>query len=229
MTAKSRNFDTVKISLDGPLFRSYFYLYDVKIGRETAMTIFLILAPYGAFATLMLVTSAAVSLFASAAICLMVMAYDAVRGRSIKMLGAGSVILFLALGSYVTLVDSSLSSSAVKLSVDAGVLAIALASLAIRQPFTLQYAREAVDPETAQLPGFLTANYVITWAWSLAFLLMAVANVLMIYIPGLPLWSGIAIAFAARNTAVYFTKWYPQYRRAKFATPAASAGALSGS
>ena len=34
------------------------------------MTIFLILAPYGAFATLMLVTSAAVSLFAAAAICL---------------------------------------------------------------------------------------------------------------------------------------------------------------
>jgi len=189
------------------------------------MTIFLILAPYGAFATLMLVTSAAVSLFASAAICLMVIAYDAFRGRSTKMLGAGSVIVFLALGGYITLVDSSLSSSAVKLSVDAGVLAISLASLAIRQPFTLQYAREAVDTETAKLPGFLTANYVITWAWSAAFLLMVTANVLMIYVPGLPLWSGIAIAFAARNTAVYFTKWYPQYRRAKFGAPAASVGA----
>jgi hypothetical protein len=52
---------------------------------------------------------------------------------------------------------------------------------------------------------------------------MAVANVLMIYVPGLPLWSGLAIAFAARNTAVYFTKWYPEYQRNKFA---ASAGAL---
>jgi hypothetical protein len=193
------------------------------------MTIFLILAPYGAFAALMLVTSAAVSLFASAAICLMVMAYDATRGRSIKMLGAGSVVLFTAIGTYIRLVDSSLSSPAVKLSVDAGVLAISLASLAIRQPFTQQYAREAVDTETAQLPGFLTANYVITWAWSLAFLLMVLANVLMIYVPGLPLWSGIAIAFAARNTAVYFTKWYPRYRRGKFGAPAASAGALSGS
>jgi hypothetical protein len=79
------------------------------------------------------------------------------------------------------------------------------------------------------LPDFLKANYVITWAWSLAFLLMVMANALMIYVPGLPLWSGIAIAFAARNTAVYFTKWYPQYRRAKFGAPPASAGALSGS
>jgi len=40
------------------------------------MTIFLILAPYGAFASLMLVTSAAVSLFAGAAICLAVIAFD---------------------------------------------------------------------------------------------------------------------------------------------------------
>jgi hypothetical protein len=175
------------------------------------MAIFLILAPYGAFATLMLVTTAAVSLFVSAAICLTVMARDVLRGRSIKMLGAGSVILFVALGLYLILVDAGVSGSAVKLTVDAGMLAIALMSLAIRRPFTLQYAREMVDAETATLPGFLKANYVITWAWTAAFLLMLVANGLMIYAPGLPLWSGIAIAFAARSTAVYFTKWYPKH------------------
>jgi hypothetical protein len=188
------------------------------------MTIFLILAPFGVFATLILVSSAAVSLFASAAICLMVIAYDAFRGRSIKMLGSGSVIVFAGLGAYIALIDSSWSSSAVKLTVDAGVLAISLASLAIRQPFTLQYAREMVDAETAQLPGFRRANYIITWAWTGAFLLMMIANVLMIYVPGLPLWSGLLIAFAARNSAVYFSKWYPEYRKAKHA--AASANAL---
>jgi hypothetical protein len=193
------------------------------------MTIFLILAPYGAFAALMLVTSAAVSLFASAAICLLVVANDILHGRSIKMLGAGSAVLFAALGCYITLVDSSWGSSAVKLTIDAGMLAISLLSLAIRRPFTLQYAREMVDAETARLPGFMKANYIISGAWTAAFLLMLMANVLMIYLPGLPFWSGIAIAFAARNTALYFTKWYPEYRRAKFATSAVSASALSGS
>ena len=54
------------------------------------MTIFLILAPYGAFATLMLVTSAAVSLFAAAAICLMVIAFDVVRARSRQCSKVGS-------------------------------------------------------------------------------------------------------------------------------------------
>jgi hypothetical protein len=180
------------------------------------MTIFLILAPYAAFASLMLMTSAAVSLFASAVICLTVVAYDIVGGRSIKMLGAGSAIVFAALGCYLTLVDAGLSTSAVKLTVDAGVFAIALTSLAIRQPFTLQYAREMVDTDTTQLPHFLRVNYIITGAWTGAFLAMMIANVLMMYVPGLPLWFGLVIAFAARNSAAYFTKWYPQYRKAKY-------------
>ena len=190
------------------------------------MAVFLILAPYGAFALLMLVSPAAVSLFAAAAICLAVIAYDAFRGHSIKMLGLGSAIVFLSLGCYLALEAPPLSASAVKLTVDAGVLAIALVSLAIGKPFTLQYAREMVDAETAGTPGFLTANYVITWAWVLALLLMMLANALLIYLPGLPLWSGLAIAFAARNSAIYFTKWYPQYQRIK---GAAAAGALPGS
>ena len=181
------------------------------------MTILLILAPYGVFATLMLVSSATVSLFAAAAVCLAVIAHDARGGRSVKMLAAGSAMLFAGLGAYLVLTGHVWSSSAVKLAVDAGVLSIALASLAIGKPFTLQYAHEMADARTAQLPDFLTANYVISWAWALAIVLMMTANALVIYMPGLPLWAGLAIAFAARTTAIYFTRWYPEYRKAKSA------------
>ncbi|MEH2502629.1 hypothetical protein V1290_001440 [Bradyrhizobium sp. AZCC 1578] len=187
------------------------------------MTIFLILAPFGSFALLMLVTSARVSLFASAAICLAVVAIDVARGRSIKMLGAGCVVVFAGIGAWVTLIDPNLSNSAVKLATDVGVLAISLASLIIRKPFVLQYALEAVDNETTKLPGFIKAIYIITWAWTGAFVLMIVGNVLTIYVPGFPLWIGLAIAFAARNSAAYFTTWYPQYRRAKHGVPPANA------
>ena len=191
------------------------------------MTIFLILAPYAAYALLMLVTSAAVSLFASAAICLAVIAFDVARGRSIKILGAGSVMVFAGVGAYLTLVEPDMSNSAVKLAVDIGIFLIALTSILTGRPFTLQYAREAVDAATAQLPGFIRANYTITWAWTGAMLLMMIGNVAMIYVPGLPLWSSLLIAFAARNSAVYFTKWYPEYTRAKYATAPASPNALS--
>ncbi len=190
------------------------------------MTIFLILAPYGAFAILMLVTSAAVSLFVAAAICLAVIAFDIVRGRSIKILGAGTVVVFTTVGSYTLLIDPALGNSAVKFAVDAGIFLVSLLSIVIRFPFTLQYAREAVDAETAKLPGFLRANYIITWAWTGAALLMMVGNIALIYVPGLPLWSSLLVAFAARNSAVYFTKWYPEYRRVKYGTP--PAGALPG-
>jgi hypothetical protein len=186
------------------------------------MTIFLILAPYGAFSMLMVLTSATVSLLAASAICLVVIGIDIWHGRSIKILGAGSAILFAAIGGYLSLIDPTLSNSAVKFAADAGVFAISLTSLALRFPFTLQYALEVVDPETAGLPGFLKANYIITSAWTAAFLLMMTANVALMYVPGLPLWSGLVIAFAARNSAAYFTKWYPQYRRTKYAATSAS-------
>lgn len=186
------------------------------------MAIFLILAPYGAFAFLMLLTSATVSLLASAAICLAVIALDVVRGRSIKLLG-GSAVVFAGIGGYVALVDPTLSIAAVKLAVDAGIFLISATSMLVRYPFTLQYALEAVPAETAAMPGFTRANYVITGAWTAALLLMMIGNAAMLYVPGLPIWSSLVIAFAARNSAVYFTKWYPEYQRVRYGTAAAGA------
>jgi hypothetical protein len=188
------------------------------------MTIFLILAPYGAFALLMIVTSAAVSLFATAAICLATICFDTiVRGRSIKILAAGSVVTFATVGCYVLLADPGMSVSAVKFSVDAGMLLVILASIAIRRPFTLQYALEEVDAETTKLAGFIRANYIISWVWAASMVAMMIGNVALIYVPGLPIWSSLLVAFAARNSAVYFTKWYPEYRKAKYGTPPADA------
>lgn len=184
------------------------------------MTIFLILAPYGTFTFLMLVTSAAISVFAASAICLATVAIDVVRGRQVKTLAAGSAILFAAIGLYLVLLDPALGTLGVKLSVDIGIFVISLGSMLIRRPFTLQYALETVPAETAAMPGFLHANYVITGAWTAAALLMAVANLVLLYVPGLPLWSSLAVAFAARNSAVYFTKWYPEYRQIKYGAPA---------
>jgi hypothetical protein len=191
------------------------YLSSVKIKLDPVMAVLLILAPFGAFTLLMLVTSAALSLFVAAAICLAVVTLDAARGRSVKILSAGSGIAFAAIGSYLVLIDPSLSGSAVKLAVDGGILLIALGSMLCRYPFTLQYALEAVPAETAAMPGFRRANYAITGAWALAAILMMAGNLLMIYVPALPFWTGLAIAVAARNSALYFTRWYPDYRKSK--------------
>ncbi|MFB9265712.1 hypothetical protein ACFFWD_21590 [Bradyrhizobium erythrophlei] len=172
---------------------------------------------------LMLVTSATVSLFCAALICLAVIALDIARGRTIKILGVGSVIVFTLIGGYLSFVDATLSSTAVRFSVDAGIFLVSLLSIVFRHPFARQYAMEVVDADTARLPSFERVNYLITWAWTAAALLMMIGNIALLYVPSLPLWSGLLVAFAARNSAVYFTKWYPQYRKAKYGTPPANA------
>jgi hypothetical protein len=183
------------------------------------MTLFLILAPYGVYALLMLVTSVTVSLVTAAAVCLATIAFDAWRGRSIKILPAGTVILFAGIIAWLHLIDPSLSDKAVKVAVDGGILAISLGSILARYPFTLQYAVESVPSEIAGMPGFMRANYIITSVWTASALLMLLANAAILYVPGLPIWLGLAVAFAARNSAVYFTRWYPAYRQLKYGTP----------
>jgi hypothetical protein len=187
------------------------------------MTIFLILAPYGAFAVLMLVTSPTLSLIAGSAVCLATIGVDRVRGRSVKILPAFSAILFAGIAAYLIAVDSSPSDKAVRLAVDIGVFTVSIGSMLVGRPFTTQYALESVPAEIAGMPGFSRANYVITGAWTAATLLMLLANAAILYVPGLPIWLGLAVAFAARNSAVFFTKWYSTQRRNKRLTPPANA------
>jgi hypothetical protein len=183
------------------------------------MTIFLILAPYGAFTSLMLVASATTSLVAATAVCGATIAFDRYRGRSLKILAIGSAILFAGIAVWLNLIDAGVSEKAVRVAVDVGFFAISLGSMLLRYPFTTQYALETLPAEIAAMPGFMRANYIITGAWTAAALLMMLANAAILYVPGLPIWLGLAVAFAARNSAVFFTKWYSAHRRARPLAP----------
>ena len=177
------------------------------------MMLFLIIAPFATFATLMMFVPAQLSLAAGAVVAFGAIVWDVAHGRSIKILSLGALTLFSAIGAYLTLIDANWSSTAVRIAVDAGVLAMALGSLAVRFPFTVQYARERVEPEIMKLPGFMRVNYVLTWAWTSAFVLMLAVDVVAIYLPSFPLWAAAGIAVAARNCAIYLTKWYPKHHR----------------
>lgn len=189
------------------------------------MALFLILAPFATFATLMMLTTVKISLAASALVAFGLVLRDMIEGRSIKVLTTGALVLFASLAGYHLMAATEMSPTSVRLAVDGGVLAIALGSLAIRLPFTMQHAREVVDAETAKQPRFLRTNYILTWVWSAAFVLMLLADMVAIYLPSTPLWVCAAIAFAARNSATYFTKWYPKHVRAAIAASANTAAA----
>jgi len=187
------------------------------------MTIFLILAPFGAFTILMMLTSATVSLFTAATVCLATIALDRIRGRSLKILPVSSAILFAGIAAYLSVIDPGVSDKAVKLAVDIGIFTISVGSMLIRRPFTMQYALESVPAQIAAMPGFSRANYIITGVWTAATLLMGLANAAILYVPGLPIWLGLAVAFAARNGAILFTNWYSAYRRGKRVAPPVNA------
>ncbi|GAC70109.1 hypothetical protein GS4_32_00530 [Gordonia soli NBRC 108243] len=92
-------------------------------------------------------------------------------------------------------------------------VAFALGSILIRRPFTLEYAKEATDPELWSSPIFIRTNYVITWAWVAAFGVSAIAGAIgdAVLDDAGNFWTGWIIQIGATVFAVSFTEFYPDY------------------
>ena len=179
------------------------------------MLFFLSLAPYGAFGLFSLVTTSAFAALAGAAVAAAVVLTDAIAGRRTKIFGVGTLLMFLAIAALCATLGADWTTNSSRIAVDAGVLVIILFSLAIGTPFTIQYGRELVEPHVLNLPGFVSANYVLTWVWAAACIVMLMANLMLVYMPTTPLWIGLIAALGIRNAAVYFTRWYPKYCKAR--------------
>lgn len=174
------------------------------------MNILLAFLPFLVFAVVDRTVGVTEGLVAGAATSLAMLLRDvAVLRRSPKILEVGTVLLFGGLAAYALWGEPGWSLMEVRLRVDLGLLAIVLASLAIRQPFTLQYAREEVPREHWDSPEFLRTNDVITAVWALAFLVMVLADLVLIYLPDIRPGVGILATVAALWGAVKFTGWYP--------------------
>ena len=131
------------------------------------------------------------------------------------MLEIGTAILFGSLALYAVLDSPNWSIVGVRLRVDAGLLLIVLLSIAIRRPFTLQYAREQVDRGSWDTPEFVRTNYIITAAWAAAFVVMVIADLILLYAPDVPPRIGIIATILALVGAIKFTSWYPERQQAK--------------
>lgn len=140
-------------------------------------------------------------------------ARDWALSGSLKVLEIGTVALFAALAGFTAVVHWPWTLMGVRLAVDCGLLAIALVSLAIGRPFTLQYARERTPEALWATPLFLAVNRRITWAWAGAFAALVASHAALVVDPTLPLWLDIALTVAALLAALRFTAWYPGHVR----------------
>ena len=175
------------------------------------MGILLAFAPFIVFALVDRMVGATEGLLAAAAVSAALLIRDWVTpGRSPKILEIGTVILFAGLALYAVAGGPTWSIVGVRLRVDLGLLLIVVVSIALRRPFTLQYAREQVAPELWQSPQFVRTNYVITIVWALAFVVLVLADLVLLYLPSLPPRIGIIATILALVGAVKFTGWYPE-------------------
>ncbi|SCK57284.1 hypothetical protein VAR608DRAFT_6033 [Variovorax sp. HW608] len=178
------------------------------------MQILLAFAPFIAFAALSRMVPVTLALAAAALVAIVQLLNDVARHkRSIRILEVGTALLFCGLALVAWSRGGAWGIAEVRFWVDGGLFLIVAFSMLIRQPFTLQYARERVSPEIAARPQFLRVNQILSGVWALAFLVLTAADHVMARMPQVPLWIGIALSVGAMVFAFWFTSWYPERQR----------------
>jgi len=179
------------------------------------MNILLGFAPYTAFFLFMQAVSIDVGLWAALIVAVLIADRNWRRSGSLKVLEAGTVLLFATLVIFTAAEHWKWTVMAVRLAVDAGLLAIVIVSLAIGRPFTLQYARERVAQQYWHTPFFLSINRRITWAWAGAFAALVTAHAVAVFMPVVPWWLDIVVTIFELAAVLRFSAWYPEYARKK--------------
>jgi hypothetical protein len=88
-------------------------------------------------------------------------------------------------------------------------------SIAMRRPFTLEYAREHTDPSLWNSPLFLQTNYLLTLMWAVAFSINAALAWQKSVAPAMPGWAYESISYGLLVSAMFISTWYPQYVRGR--------------
>jgi len=143
------------------------------------------------------------------------------NGQRPKILEIGTFATFIVLVILAFTASDSFLQQWIQPITNGAIFLIALISVLIGRPFTLEYARESVTSEVAAKPGFMKVTRTIGWVWVLAFFVMTVSA----FIP--PLVEGSASIKDAGDTtsvigywiipigslaaAILFTKWYPDF------------------
>ena len=154
--------------------------------------------------------SAAVAL----ALALLVLMVNWLRGDSPKILEFadvayfGALVIVVAFASTGTLNWLELWGGEVA---NIALVVIALGSILIRRPFTLQYAREDVPKSEWSSPEFLRVNYLISWVWAVAFLIEAASGFYgdAVLDNSNNIWTGWIVQTLPMIIAAQFTIWYP--------------------
>jgi|GEM_PF-423204 len=98
-----------------------------------------------------------------------------------------------------------------------GALALmAFVSLIIRDPFTLQHAREQVIEAVWDTPAFISVNYILTWIFAAVFAINAVISVMLDFYSHVAHAITLTLLFVAIASTKMLPKYYVQYYMKKY-------------
>jgi len=173
-----------------------------------AMNLVVGFAPFILFALLSRL-SADLALWVAFAAAFVVTIRDFVESPSLRLLDVGSLVLFGLLALVRGFLDPNLSLAAVRFIAALALFLMLAVPLALKRPFSVDYAR--LDPKEVGWPPelFLRVNCLVSGAWVAAFAVMALADGAVTFAPELPLYASIAVSVAALAAATTFTLRYP--------------------
>lgn len=134
---------------------------------------------------------------------------DFLHTKMLRLLDVVCLALFALLAIYSGFIQPSLPVQAVRMIADIGLLLLAIISIAMRNPFTTQYARDDAPEELWNTAAFIRANYVLATVWSVAFAVMATADAYATFNKKFPLSLDVAAGLGALALAIVFTVRYP--------------------
>ncbi|HET6184408.1 MAG TPA: hypothetical protein VFA03_12535 [Acetobacteraceae bacterium] len=161
--------------------------------------------PFIVFAVLAGRVSTAASLWVSTAAACVVVLQGLRRGERPKLLELASAAMFALLAAYVGFVAPATPLLAARMVVEWGLAAIAVGSILVGVPFTIQYAREQTPQAVWSHPGFIAVNRRITGVWALAFIVQGSVSLAALLVPAVPLALPVAVNLAVLASAVLFT------------------------
>ncbi len=95
----------------------------------------------------------------------------------------------------------------------AALMLVGWGSIIIREPFTLQYARQGYDPERAKTPLFIRTNYLLSGMWGIAFTINMLIAVAVLFYPVIKTSGLNNVTWLVIAIALLITFWYPSYVR----------------
>ncbi len=106
----------------------------------------------------------------------------------------------------------------------AALAAVTFGSILAGIPFTLQYARDMVDPTIRQNPVFVRVNVLMTGVWGGIFAINFTLSYLAFAAPHAAGWIASPLTYLVLIAGIIFTIWYPGYVQKRHASASGQGG-----